>query len=158
MTSPSRGATLGERRTRNLDLAEAGNEAPMTRTLFKSKIHRATVTHADLHYEGSVTVDSNLLEAADILPHEWVAIWNVTNGKRIETYALPGDAGSGVICINGAAAHRFSPGDLVIIATKTQLADEQARAHVPTVVLVDAENRIVEPRLTEIPGPALVSR
>jgi len=127
----------------------------MTRMMFKSKIHRATVTHADLHYEGSVTVDSDLLKAADILPHEWVAIWNVTNGKRIETYALPGDAGSGVICINGAAAHRFSPGDLVIIATRTEVDDALARTHVPTVVLVDAQNCIVDPKMTEIAGPAI---
>jgi len=127
----------------------------MTRTLFKSKIHRATVTHADLHYEGSVTVDSDLLRAADIVPHEWVAIWNVTNGERIETYALSGDAGSGVICINGAAAHRFTPGDLVILATRTQLDESAARTHVPTVVLVDAKNRIVDAGATEIAGPEM---
>jgi len=127
----------------------------MTRTLFRSKIHRATVTHADLHYEGSVTVDSDLLRAADILPHEWVAIWNVTNGERIETYALPGDAGSGIICINGAAAHRFSPGDLVILATRTQLDEDAARTHTPTVVLVDAKNRVVDPSATEVAGPAI---
>ena len=123
------------------------------RTMFKSKIHRATVTHADLHYEGSVTIDRDLLEAADILENEWVAIWNVTNGKRIETYALEGDAGSGVICINGAAAHRFSPGDLVIIATRTDMDDEAARTWEPTVVLVDADNKIVDPALKEIAGP-----
>ena len=142
--------------TRNLDLDEAGNEeVAMTRNMFKSKIHRATVTHADLHYEGSVTVDSDLLRAADILPHEWVAIWNVTNGKRIETYALPGDPGSGVVCINGAAAHRFSPGDLVIIATRTELGETEALTHEPTVVLVNAQNKIVDPKLKEIPGPAV---
>ena len=125
----------------------------MQRTMFKSKIHRATVTQADLHYEGSVTIDEDLLDAADILEHEWVAIWNVTNGQRIETYALRGDRGSGVICINGAAAHRFTPGDLVIIATRTQLPDAEARAFEPTVVLVDGDNRIVNPALKEIPGP-----
>ena len=126
----------------------------MQRTMFKSKIHRATVTQADLHYEGSVTIDENLLDAADILEHEWVAIWNVTNGERIETYALRGERGSGVICINGAAAHRFTPGDIVIIATRTQLPDAQARRFEPTVVLVDGENRIVNPKLKEIAGPA----
>lgn len=123
------------------------------RRMFKSKLHRATVTHADLHYEGSVTIDATLLEAADILPYEQVAIWNVTNGERIETYALEGPRGSGVVCINGAAAHRFSPGDLVIIATFTHLDDAAARAHRPTVVLVDAENRIKDPDLVELPGP-----
>jgi aspartate 1-decarboxylase len=127
----------------------------MTRILFKSKIHRATVTHADLHYEGSVTVDSDLLRAADILPHEWVAIWNVSNGERVETYALAGEAGSGVICINGAAAHRFSPGDRVIIATRTQMDESSARAHVPTVVLVDGDNRMIDPAMKEIPGPSI---
>jgi aspartate 1-decarboxylase len=125
----------------------------MTRTMFKSKIHRATVTHADLHYEGSVTVDDDLLDAADILEHEWVAIWNVTNGERIETYALRGERGSGVVCINGAAARRFAPGDLVIIATRTELDSAAARAHAPTVVLVDAHNRVVDPNATEVPGP-----
>ncbi len=127
----------------------------MTRTMFKSKIHRATVTQADLHYEGSVTVDADLLDAADILPHEWVAIWNVTNGERVETYALAGDRGSGVICINGAAARRFAVGDLVILATRTRLPDAQARTFTPTVVLVDADNRIVDPTYQELPGPAL---
>lgn len=125
----------------------------MTRTMFKSKIHRATVTQADLHYEGSVTIDEDLLDAADILEHEWVAIWNVTNGQRVETYALRGERGSGVICINGAAAHRFTPGDLVIIATRTSMPDAEARRFRPTVVLVDERNRIVDPDLREIPGP-----
>jgi aspartate 1-decarboxylase len=123
------------------------------RRMFRSKIHRATVTQADLHYEGSVTIDRDLLEAADILPNEMVKIWNVTNGNRIETYALEGDAGSGVICINGAAAHRFAPGELVIIATWADMDEAAARAHEPTVVLVDENNRIKNPRLVEIPGP-----
>jgi len=127
------------------------------RTMFKSKIHRATVTHADLHYEGSVTIDRDLLEAADILEHEWVAVWNVTNGQRVETYAQAGDRGSGVICLNGAAAHRFDPGDLVIIATRTQMSDAEARAFEPTVVLVDADNRIKVPRYGETPGPARIT-
>jgi aspartate 1-decarboxylase len=89
----------------------------MRRILFKSKIHRATVTQADLDYEGSVTIDATLLRAADILPYEKVHIWNRTNGSRLETYALEGAAGSGVICVNGAAAHHAKPGDIVIIAT-----------------------------------------
>lgn len=125
----------------------------MRRTLFKSKIHRATVTQADLHYEGSITIDTDLLEAADILPHEWVAVWNVTNGARIETYALQGPRGSGVICVNGAAAHHFSPGDVVIVATRCELDDAEARAHVPTVVLVDGQNRIKDARYVELAGP-----
>lgn len=125
----------------------------MQRTMFKSKIHRATVTQADLDYEGSVTIDRNLLEAADILPHEWVSIWNVTNGQRIQTYALEGEAGSGVICINGAAAHRFTPGDIVIIATSAVVEEAEAQAWTPTVVLVDEHNRIKDPNLVEIAGP-----
>ncbi len=126
----------------------------MRRTLFKSKIHRATVTHADVDYEGSVTVDDDLLQAADILPHEAVHLWNVTNGERVMTYALAGERGSGVVCANGAAAHRFSVGDLVILATFAELEDTEARSFEPTVVLVDADNRIVDPRLTEIAGPS----
>lgn len=125
----------------------------MRRTMFKSKIHRATVTQADLEYEGSVTIDRTLLEAADILPHEWVRIWNVTNGARIETYALEGDADSGVICVNGAAAHHFNPGDVVIIATNADVDESELAGWEPTVVLVDEHNRIKVPRLVEIPGP-----
>jgi aspartate 1-decarboxylase len=124
------------------------------RTMFKSKIHRATVTQADLHYEGSITIDEDLLEAADIVEHEWVHVWNVTNGARVETYALRGERGSGVICVNGAAAHHFRPGDKVIVATSTTMDDAAARVHVPTVVLVDEQNRIKDPRYTELPGPA----
>jgi aspartate 1-decarboxylase len=112
------------------------------RSLLKSKIHRATVTDADLHYEGSVSVDVNLLEAADILPHEHVHIWDVTNGNRFETYALPGPRGSGTVCINGAAAHLAKKGDVVIISTFLMLPDEKAVAHEPKVVLVDAHNQI----------------
>ena len=125
----------------------------MKRRMFKSKIHRCTVTQADLEYEGSVTIDKTLLEAADILPHEWVAIWNVTRGTRIETYALEGERDSGVICINGAAAHRFTPGDVVIIATMAELDESELEGWEPTVVLVDGDNRIKNPKLVEIPGP-----
>jgi aspartate 1-decarboxylase len=125
----------------------------VSRNLFKSKIHRATVTHADIEYEGSVTIDTDLLEAADICPYEEVHIWNVTRGTRLSTYALEGPRGSGVICINGAAAHLNKPGDLVIIATFAPVPERDVRAHVPTVVLVDENNRIKNPKLVEIPGP-----
>lgn len=125
----------------------------MRRTLFKSKIHRATVTHADLEYEGSITLDADLLRAADILPCEKVAIWNVTRGSRLETYALEGPAGSGLVCVNGAAAHHNRPGDLIIIATFAEMEEAEARAHQPAVVLVDERNRIREASAKEIPGP-----
>jgi aspartate 1-decarboxylase len=125
----------------------------MRRTIFKSKIHRATVTHADLDYEGSVTLDADLMRAADILPYEQVAIWNVTRGSRLETYALEGPAGSGVLCVNGAAAHHNRPGDLVIIATFAEMEEAEARAHQPTVVLVDEQNRIKDAGAAEIAGP-----
>src|SRR5262252_4163983 len=101
----------------------------MRRTLFRSKIHRATVTQADLDYEGSITIDGALMRAADILPYERVHVWNRTNGSRLETYALEAPAGSGVICVNGAAAHHARPGDMVIIATFADVEDEaEARA------------------------------
>jgi aspartate 1-decarboxylase len=126
----------------------------MRRILFKSKIHRATVTQADLDYEGSVTIDAELMRAADILPYEKVHLWNRTNGARLETYALEGPAGSGVICVNGAAAHHARPGDIVIIATFAEAADEaEARAWKPIVVHVDAQNRVVSDRNDEVPGP-----
>ena len=127
----------------------------MRRTLFKSKIHRATVTHADLEYEGSVTIDGSLMRAANILPYERVHIWNVTNGSRLETYALEGPEGSGLICVNGAAAHHAKPGNIVIIATFAEAASEdEARAWRPTVVRVDAKNRIVDDApADELPGP-----
>ena len=127
----------------------------MRRTLFKSKIHRATVTHADLEYEGSVTIDADLMRAADILPYERIHIWNVTTGSRLETYALEGPRGSGLICVNGAAAHHAKPGHLVILSTFAEAADEdEARAWKPTVVFVDADNRIVAGApADELPGP-----
>ncbi len=126
----------------------------MRHAMFKSKIHRATVTHADLHYEGSVTIDADLMRAARILPFEEVRIWNVTRGTRLETYALEGAAGSGVVCINGAAAHLNQPGDLVILATFAQMDPIEARRHRPAVVLVDSKNRIVDPSAREVAGPA----
>lgn len=127
----------------------------MKRTMFKSKIHRATVTHANLAYEGSVTIDEVLMRAADILPYEKVAVWNATNGSRMETYAIPGKADSGVICMNGAAARHAHPGDVVILATFAEGVDEaEAKAWKPTVVRVDGGNRIVTTGpSSEIPGP-----
>lgn len=116
----------------------------MIRTMFKSKIHRATVTQADLHYVGSVTVDADLLDAADLLPGELVHIVDITNGARLETYVIEGERGSGVVGINGAAAHLVHPGDLVILISYAQMDDAEARAYVPRVVHVDGANRIVE--------------
>ncbi|MER6122375.1 aspartate 1-decarboxylase [Streptomyces sp. NPDC001795] len=113
------------------------------RTMFKSKIHRATVTQADLHYVGSVTVDADLMDAADLLPGEQVHIVDVTNGARLETYVIEGERGSGVIGINGAAAHLVQPGDTVILISYTLADDAEARALIPSVVHVDAANRII---------------
>jgi aspartate 1-decarboxylase len=121
--------------------------------LFKSKIHRATVTHADLDYEGSVTIDASLMEVAHILEHEQIHIWNVTRGTRLVTYALRGEPGSGVVCINGAAAHHAKPGDLVILATFAEVEAAEAAAWKPTVVLVDGKNRLVAGNATEVAGP-----
>lgn len=115
----------------------------MLRTLFKSKIHRATVTQADLHYVGSVTIDADLLDAADLLPGELVHIVDITNGARLETYVIEGERGSGVVGINGAAAHLVHPGDLVIIISYAQMTDAEAREFVPRVVHVDRDNRVV---------------
>ncbi|MFE6165764.1 aspartate 1-decarboxylase [Streptomyces sp. NPDC056486] len=116
----------------------------MLRTMFKSKIHRATVTQADLHYVGSVTIDADLLDAADLLPGELVHIVDITNGARLETYTIEGERGSGVIGINGAAAHLVHPGDRVIIISYAQVDDAEARTLRPKVVHVDGEdNRIV---------------
>src|SRR5918911_4785510 len=114
------------------------------RIMMKSKIHRATVTQADLHYVGSVTLDAALMEAADLLEGEQVAIVDVTNGARLETYVIPGARGTGVIGINGAAAHLVHPGDLVIIISYAQLDDATARSYRPRVVHVDSDNRVVE--------------
>ena len=125
----------------------------MRRTFFKSKIHRATVTHADLEYEGSVTIDEDLMDAAGIWEYEAIHVWNVTRGTRLQTYALKGQRGSGIVCINGAAAHLNRPGDLVILATFAELEESEARVHKPVVVLVDRQNRIVARDVTEIAGP-----
>lgn len=115
----------------------------MTRKLLRGKIHRATVTGAELHYDGSVTIDRALMEQADLVSHEAVHVWNVINGERFETYAIPGERGSGVVCVNGAAAHRVNKGDLVIIAAFSWMEEEEARAWQPRVVFVDDENRPV---------------
>jgi aspartate 1-decarboxylase len=126
----------------------------MKRRMFLGKIHRARITHADLHYEGSVTIDADLMEAAGMLEHEEVHVWNVTRGTRLVTYTLRGPAGSGVICINGAAAHGNQPDDLVILATFGEMEDEEARAHRPKVVFVDEQNRLRSVE-DERPGPAM---
>ena len=118
----------------------------MNRKMLKSKIHRATVTGADLHYEGSVTIDQDLMEAADIIPYEAVAVWNVTNGSRLETYAIEGERGSGVICLNGAAARLVAPKDLVIIASFVDMPNLEALNHEPKLVFVDENNGILPTR------------
>src|SRR5919197_5679028 len=112
--------------------------------MMKSKIHRATVTQADLHYVGSVTVDRDLMDAADLLEGEQVAIVDVTNGARLETYVIPGERGTGVLGINGAAAHLVHPGDIVIIIAYGQMTDAEAREYRPRVVFVDADNKATE--------------
>ncbi|MBN1142169.1 MAG: aspartate 1-decarboxylase [Deltaproteobacteria bacterium] len=129
----------------------------MTRKMLKSKIHRATVTGADLHYEGSITIARDLMEAADIFPYEAVDIWNVANGARFQTYAIPGRAGSGVICVNGAAAHHVSPGDLVIIASWLEMGRREALTHQPRLVFVDDRNRITH-QTTETAGQGGVDK
>ncbi|MET9029865.1 MULTISPECIES: aspartate 1-decarboxylase [Nocardia] len=116
----------------------------MLRTMMKSKIHRATVTHADLHYVGSVTVDQDLLDAADLLEGEQVCIVDIDNGARLETYVIAGERGSGVIGINGAAAHLVHPGDLVILIAYGQLNEQELKEYDPKVVFVDERNRPVE--------------
>ena len=126
------------------------------RKVLRSKIHRATVTHADLAYEGSISIPPELLAAADILPYEAVQVWNVTNGARFETYAIEGARGAGQICVNGAAAHHARPGDVVIIACFGHLDGEDLYAHKPRLVFVDECNRLRELR-EERPGPQAVA-
>ena len=118
----------------------------MQRIMLKSKIHRATVTGADLHYEGSVTIDRDLMDAADIVSYEKVAVWNVTNGSRLETYAIEGQRGSGVICLNGAAARLVAPRDLVIIASFVTMENAEALKYEPKLVFVDEQNRMLPTR------------
>lgn len=121
--------------------------------MFKSKIHRAKVTHADLNYEGSVTISGDLMDAAKIREYEQVHIWNVTQGTRLVTYAMRGDDDSGVICINGAAAHLATPGDKVIISTFAEVPEEELEMWQPTVILVDEDNRIADQEYAETAGP-----
>lgn len=114
----------------------------MRRTLLKAKIHRATVTEANVDYEGSLTIDATLLEASGILPWELIHVWDVTRGTRLITYAMVGEPNSGIICVNGAGAHLVHPGDLVIIAAFVEMEEHEARAHKPTLIQVDEKNRI----------------
>jgi aspartate 1-decarboxylase len=127
----------------NVSTEHASKEPPVIRTMLKSKIHRATVTQADLHYVGSISIDRALMDAADLLEGEKVAIADISNGARLETYVIPAPAGSGTIGINGAAAQLVSEGDLVIIMSYAQLEDAEARALKPRVVHVDADNRMI---------------
>ena len=117
------------------------------RTMLKSKVHRVQVTEANLNYEGSITLDTELMEAADILPYEMVHILDVNNGTRLETYAIPGEATSGQVCINGAAARLIQPGDTVIILTYAPIPEEEAQAHHPRLVHVDAQNRVIQVKI-----------
>lgn len=114
----------------------------MNRTLLKAKIHRARVTEACLDYEGSVTIDRSLMEAVDIAEWEQVDVYDITNGSRLTTYAIPGEAGSGVICLNGAAARLVNVGDLVIICSYAQFSPDEISQHMPRIVLVDEQNRV----------------
>lgn len=114
----------------------------MNRRMLKSKIHRAVVTQANIEYEGSISIDTDLLEAADIVPYESVDVWDCTNGSRLTTYAIPGEAGTGEICINGAAAHLVKPGDLVIIASWVDVPDAEVPGWDARRVFVDDRNRI----------------
>mgnify|MGYP002780383749 CR=1 FL=1 len=129
----------------------------MLRRMFSGKIHRAIVTHADLEYEGSVTIDSTLMQAAGILPFEEVHLWNVTRGTRLTTYAMEGPPHSGVVCINGAAAHLNQVGDRVIIAAFASFDEHEAQTHRPKIVRVDDANRILD-RHPEVAGPAMPAR
>lgn len=123
------------------------------RTMLKSKIHRARVTQVNLDYEGSITIDKSLMETSDILPFERVEVLNINNGVRFDTYAIEGEANSGVICINGAAARLVAKGDIVIILCYRQVPDDEAMAVIPTRVYVDSKNRIIEPsRVASLTG------
>lgn len=123
----------------------------MRLTAFKSKIHRATVTEANLNYEGSVTMDADLMDAAQILPHEQVQVLNVNNGERFDTYAIRGPRGSGIVCLNGPAARLAHPGDKVIILTYALMEREELLRHEPIVVMVDERNRVLHPEPSRRP-------
>ncbi|MFA5891692.1 MAG: aspartate 1-decarboxylase [Actinomycetota bacterium] len=118
----------------------------MFRTMMKSKIHRATVTEANVDYMGSISIDTDLMKAADLLPNEKVQIADITNGARLETYVIEGPAGSGTVCLNGAAARLVGEGDLIIIISYAHMSDAEAREYKPTVVFVDGLNRVTEIR------------
>jgi len=122
----------------------------MNRTLLKSKIHRATVTEADLEYEGSVTIDRDLMDAADFSHYEQVHVFNITNGNRLVTYVIEGERGSGEICVNGAAAHLATEGDILIIASFSSYDEEECKSHSPKLVYVDSGNKILDTK----PDPA----
>ena len=134
---------MARRRGRNVP---AGERPTMLLTLLKAKIHRARLTMTDLHYEGSIAIDEDILEAANILPHEQVSVWNVSNGERLETYALSAARGSREFMLNGAAARRAAVGDIVIIAAFAQMPAEEARNYKPSVVLM-GEGNAIEKRL-----------
>lgn len=133
------------------------DKTDMQRFMLKSKIHRARITHADLHYEGSLTLDRELLNAGDIVPYEEVHVWNVTRGTRFRTYAMLGEQGSGVVSANGAAALLVEPGDLVIIATFTMVDDAELRGFQPRIVFVDENNRIKSTKTEELAGPMVLT-
>ncbi len=123
----------------------------MLRVMMKSKIHRATVTQADLNYEGSLTISAELMRAADILPYEMVHVYNISNGERFETYALEGESDSGVLCLNGAAARKGAAGDLIIITTYATYAAAELEQHQPKVVMVDRDNHLKNTTLADKP-------
>lgn len=127
----------------------------MFRFMMKGKIHRATVTEANLNYVGSITIDEDILEQVDILPNEKVQVVNNNNGARLETYVIPGERGSGVICLNGAAARKVQPGDQVIIMSYVMLEEDQAQSHQPKIAIMDEKNRIVELIGKEVHGVTL---
>ena len=116
----------------------------MQRKMLLGKIHRATVTEADLHYKGSISIDQDLMDGSGILEYEQVDVWNITNGERFTTYAITGERGSGTVCINGAAAHKAGVGDLIIIGHFGWMSEAEARRHKPKIVMVDEENRPVD--------------
>ena len=123
--------------------------------MMKGKIHRATVTEANLNYVGSITIDEEILEKVDILPNEKVQVVNNNNGARLETYVIPGERGSGVICLNGAAARKVQPGDQVIIMSYVMLEEKQAQSHQPKIAIMDEKNRVVELIGEEVHGVVL---
>lgn len=124
-----------------LNVSQTADLTTMKRTLLKSKIHRATVTEADLNYEGSITIDPRLMKAADIVEFERVEVYDITNGNRLATYAISGKPGSGTICLNGAAARLVQVGDLIIICSYADYTEEERRQHVPRIIRVDGRNR-----------------